>query len=780
MKHRFQTRLLLAYLGLLILTLSATIIAVIRATDDNVRAIVAEELAVAERVLSDQLAENRRQLADRAVLLASDFAFKRAIATGESDTIISVLANHGERIAADMVLLLSRDGDVLISSHELGEDTLAREVTRLDGSPSESVVVSQGALYQLVTVPVLAPDFIARVGLGFEIDRDLLDRLKGTARADITLFFATPANHYRISTLADEFTAGNHVRSQVPAASTLAQLDQHNWLSKPITLFGDTADPIDGLVSLSLDAALGSYKPLRVQMVAVGALALAIAAVLAALLGRSITRPISALAKAATSISQGNYGVQLRLDDDSEFGILSTAFNQMQGAIALREEQIRHQASHDQLTGLLNRNQALATIESQLNTVDVKQFGLCLVELANLPALRDLYGNDCSDQLLNMAAHRIAASLTGDLVARFGDFQLLVFFPSPAADTLAQKAEALHALMAEPFAYQAISIRLDIGLGMVTAPDQGKNRDDLVRRLLMALAASRHTQNLFSRYQSGDDERHLRQIRTTHKLLQAIGGSDFRLFYQPKFDLHENRVSQVEALIRWIDPQMGFMAPDEFIPLAERSGNITLITRWVVAEGLKALADWRDRGIDLGMSLNLSAIDLLDGNFISWLLDAVAASGLNPQLVTLEVTESIVMTDLNTALAHLKQLRAVGLVLSMDDFGTGFSSLAQLRNLPVHEIKIDKSFVQTLVEDCDNQLIVGATISLAHQLGLKVVAEGVENLDSALLLRQLGCDLIQGYYLGKPMPSAEFERWLAAADHCPGLSPQGEETQRVG
>jgi EAL domain-containing protein (putative c-di-GMP-specific phosphodiesterase class I) len=256
------------------------------------------------------------------------------------------------------------------------------------------------------------------------------------------------------------------------------------------------------------------------------------------------------------------------------------------------------------------------------------------------------------------------------------------------------------------------------------------------------------------------ENRYLRKLKVTQRLQHAISHNGFKLLFQPQFDLNKKIIHSAEALIRWYDDDLGPVYPDEFIPLAENSGDITLITDWVFSEALIQLERWHAAGFELGVSINLSAKDILKDDFIDRVILQIDARKISPHLLMLEVTESALVEDMDHAIANLRRLYEAGVHLAMDDFGTGFSSLAQLKVLPVHELKIDKSFVLNLDKDIDDQKIVRSTIEMAHNLGLTTIAEGVENSPSIEMLKSMNCDAIQGYFLSKPITSDDLISWL--------------------
>jgi len=697
-------------------------------------------------------------------LLTDDFAFRDAVATNEKDTVISVLANHAQRVNANLVVLLSKEGDVEISTHKL--PSLARRLKgQLDIDRGVDILtIANNQPHMLVFVPIKAPDLIGWVGLGFKIDLVQLDILKQLTDQDITLVFTTGEGRAgSLSTLDNPpFDAEQPGTVDLAKTSLSEQLRKQNQLTRQFLLLDDEAQKIYGVLSHSLTDTLATYNPMRLQMVVISLVALALAAITSFFIARGITQPIKYLVSAAHRISNGDYSKPVRLDTSSEFNALGKTLNLMQETVFEREERIKHQSRHDMLTQLPNRFSIYHTITNRIvENAPAMQFGIGLLNLNNLPYLTDLYGSEFSDQLLRKIAENLTQTLRrGDVAARVGDMQFLVFFEGLDHGNVPQVVDKLLNVFEIPITNDSISVKLEATIGFVLCPQHGSNFDDLLRRAQIAQKHCKSPKRFYSIYEVGQDEIHLRQIKVTNKLQHAIASRNFSLVYQPKFDLNKNRVTQAEALIRWTDSELGPMFPDEFITLAEHSGDITKISSLVVDMAIEQLLSWQAAGIHIAVSINLSGADIVKKGFITDMINRYLQSGLPSNQLVVEITESMMMADLEAARENLELIKSSGFMMSIDDFGTGFSSLAQLKMLPVSELKIDKSLIQNLSTNQDDRKIVHSTIEMAHHLGLSIVAEGVEDKRSVELLSAMGCDALQGYYLGKPMQPDLFQAWL--------------------
>ncbi len=303
-------------------------------------------------------------------------------------------------------------------------------------------------------------------------------------------------------------------------------------------------------------------------------------------------------------------------------------------------------------------------------------------------------------------------------------------------------------------------ISLDCCIGIAVYPDDGATPDDLLRRAAIAMQDAAHLPGRLQVYQQGRDDAHQRQIGLIRDLRLAAAKGELALHYQPKLDIRAGLVHEAEALLRWHHPQYGMVSPGEFIPLAERTGSIQILTAWVIEEVVRQLHEWNARGLRMQVSLNISAEDLGSLELAERVSTLLARHAVAAEQLVFEITESAVMQDPERALEVLHSLRNCGIHLSVDDFGTGYSSLAQLKRMPVQELKIDQSFIRELDEQSDDAVIVRSTIDMSHSLGLRVVAEGVEFQHNLDLLRSWNCDTAQGYLISRPLPAQAFEQWM--------------------
>jgi diguanylate cyclase (GGDEF)-like protein len=436
----------------------------------------------------------------------------------------------------------------------------------------------------------------------------------------------------------------------------------------------------------------------------------------------------------------------------------------MRTGIGEREEQIRFQSTHDALTGLPNRtlfldrlSQAIAGAKRQ-----GRQVGMVMMDVDRFKEINDTLGHRFGDDLLVEAGRRLRQSTReSDTVARLGGDEFAVMFDADDALRAAEVARRVAGALETPFVLAGVSIDVRASMGIALYPLHAPDAETLMKRADIAMYDAKRNHSSFAVYEPGRDEHSLRRLAILSELRHAIASGQLELHYQPKIDFGTERAGHAEALVRWRHPVHGMMPPDEFIGLAEQSGNIGMITKWVLRRAVADCAAWQREGLDLTVAVNLSALDLFDPELPTLISGMLHDAGLSPSRLVLEITESAVMRDAAHAQKILGDLKARGITLSIDDYGTGYSSLAHLRRLPVHELKIDKSFVSHLGEgSAEDSVIVRSTIELGHNMGLRVIAEGVESEAAWVELKALGCDMAQGYFVSRPLPNDAFVAWL--------------------
>jgi diguanylate cyclase (GGDEF)-like protein len=774
MRSRFQNKIIALIISVVLVAQLATFLVVNIATERSVRLQLGSDLRTGERVWQ-RFHENRsNQLLESVSVLADDFGFKGAVASGDRPTIDSALRNQSSRIGADTAVLLTPEGEALDSllpgdahAHALALRPLVLRA-RKEGYDT-SVVELDGRLFDVALVPVMAPNTIAWVAVGTPVDSPYAEdyRLLTGLDASFARVENGTLNVYASSLPAPALAALRRVPADAMSASHLDKtqvlsLQGSQYFVLAERLSGNGSAPVQVLLQGSLDRAMAPYASLRQTILLLSAVAGLLALVIAIFIGRGVSKPVADLAQAAQRIQQGDYSQPVAVRGNDEISGLAGAFQHMQQGIAEREQQVRYQASHDGLTGLPNRARAIEALEAVISR-RAQSGGCCAVlvlDLNRFKEINDTLGHGFGDQVLVEVAKRLQLAVRqDDLVARLGGDEFLVLMERVEPDYAPGRATGLLQYLRTPLDLPATRINLDASLGLVLYPEHGNDAQTLLRRADIALYEAKASRQGVVVYQPGHDETHLHQLTLMSELRRSIERSELSLKFQPKIELSSGKVLHAEALLRWNHPTLGAVRPDEFIPLAEQSGFIRDISRYVLEESLRQNRAWLAAGLDIGVAVNLSAMDLMDADLADFIYARLAQHKVPPSQLILELTESALMGDVNYAIRMLLRLRAGGVRIAIDDFGTGYSSLAQLKRMPVDELKIDKSFVMQMTEGSDDAVIVRSTIELGHNMGLKVIAEGVENEQSLALLRKYGCDMVQGYFYSPPIGADELFDW---------------------
>lgn len=442
-----------------------------------------------------------------------------------------------------------------------------------------------------------------------------------------------------------------------------------------------------------------------------------------------------------------------------------------------QEQELVRLASRDPLTGLAN----LYTLLAQMNDMADRAFGLFLLDIARFTAINEVLSHASGDRVLREVGMRLA-SLESEhqcRVSRIGGDVFAVCWPDLSTPKSYFAAVThMQSLLAEPIQLADYAIDIEASIGIDAHPSRTDDEpEDILRRAEVALAASKRSHSGYAFYDPDMERYGVEHLSLLGELNRAMEEGELVLFYQPKADMHDGMVCGVEALVRWQHPEKGFMSPDLFIPMLENTSLIHAFTAWLIHEAIRHAAGWQARGLDLTVSINIAARNIMNPDIVQQIESGLQRRGLPPRKLMLEITETGLMADPVAAKRILKQLHQLGIGLSIDDFGTGYSSLAYLKDLPVNELKIDRVFVHQMLDSAKDANIVQATIHLAHSLGLEVVAEGIESDAIWQRLAAYGCDKAQGYHLSKPMPFEAVEAWMEG--YGPDIAPPRPEGVRL-
>jgi diguanylate cyclase (GGDEF)-like protein len=441
----------------------------------------------------------------------------------------------------------------------------------------------------------------------------------------------------------------------------------------------------------------------------------------------------------------------------------------------------QHEAMHDGLTGLPNRKLLRNRAEELARRSGPQTFAVMLLDLDHFKEVNDTLGHHVGDGLLQEVADRFRDAIPeGVTVARLGGDEFAVLVPDPPHLGAVQAlAESIHGHLREPVMADGMSIGVQASIGIALFPDHASSVEMLLRRADIALYGAKENRGETQVYSSEIDQHTVLRLSLSGDLLGGIDRGEFETHFQPQVDAVTGDAVRVEALLRWYHPTHGLVPPDVFIGLAENNGSISALTMVATRSALETLKTLRGHGHDLGVAVNFSARMLSSLELPAWIRGMVTAADVPAGCVTIEVTESAIISDSKRAMRVLDDLREIGVRISVDDFGTGYSSLSHLRAIRPDEVKVDRSFVQQMLHDEANAVIVRSTVELAHALGVSVVAEGVEDEDTHRVLRDLGCDQIQGFLVARPMTASALLDWLPSHGERPGAGEPALSTGRA-
>jgi diguanylate cyclase (GGDEF)-like protein len=726
------------------------------------------QVAAAETRFVRQLSELEDQLAEGVRLLTLDFALRQAIAEHDAATVVSALRNHGHRVGASRMLLIAPDGTIdgdtaegqRPTFHTFPDPALLERADQDDRAGR--VAILDGKPVWLVVVPVLAPDLIAYVAAALPLDDAQLNRIREIAGVPGQIGIVSFADG---AWQAEAGSIDPAVLRQLPDDGATRAVTDTNGDETIVITRALASAPNAAAVRVVLDYPLSDVlrRYRNVSFVLIPILLIGLLATLAGAtaISRGVARPIEELARQTKRIADGDYTPPPPLRRTDEVGQLSLALGGMTRAIAEREQRVHHQATHDPITGLANR-QAFAAAIDALAASD--SGAVLVIGLIRWREITSTVGRDVGDRLLCDSGARIQARFDGlATIGSIGESSFAVLLTSATqAEATATAARVIDAFDM-PYREGQLKIDAPVAVGISLLSGQRVEAAQLLRRAEVALATAMTVETRSAVYRPETDPHLPERLSLMGELRAGLSRGEFQMLYQPKLDLKLGRVTGAEALIRWNHPTRGRVMPDEFINLAEETGNIQHLTRWALRTGLTEARYWRGQGLPARVSVNLSVRDLADDTLPIRIESLLRELQMTARCLVLEITESAIMGEPDAAIAVLRRLDEMGIDLAIDDFGVGQSSFAYLRRLPVREIKLDKAFIEKLGDSSDDQAIVRAITELGHGLGYQVTAEGVEDANCLGLLRDFGCDYAQGFYVGKPLGSKSFIGFMATS-----------------
>ncbi len=767
-------RIVLMSVGLLLLIQLAVQLVIRDSIEKSVQVNLQRELDSSANVWQRLVDQNAQRLNLGASVLAADFGFRSAVASGDAETIESALENNGARIGATVAAYLGTDFKLKAMAHTQADDMLRPIVETLaQGWSSEAqtgrLTLAAGRLHQFVMVPIRAPLVVGWVVMGFPVDESLAKDMVSLTSTQV-LFVQQDAASQAARVSGSMVVPAELAPRLLNPNFRMLDIGEDQFMLRQVSQTEATAN-LKVVLLRSPAEAREVFQYMKNALLVIDGLGLLLFAIGSMVLVRRVSKPLDLLVIDAQRLGRGDYSQKIEdFGRRDEVGNLARSFDHMRLSIQDNQQKITKLAFEDQLTGLPNRVQLREQLQRMMTdpTQPCHQLAVIVLDIDRLKHINDVLGYGFGDRVLQTVATRLLdlARQEAATLARVGGGQFALILPQAdllGAQALTQKiAESLE----NPVVSDGQTVDLRAGMGIALWPEHAGDADVLLGHAEVAMYTAKRKSAGVQVYDPALDSGSALTLSMLSELRQAIDHNELRLYVQPKIDLANHQVVAVEALVRWQHPVRGLVPPMDFIPFAEQTGFIRYLTLWMLEEAARQWQSLQPETGILRIAINLSTRDLMDHDFPAKVGTLLTRHQAPLTGFCLEITESAIMDDPERAEATLNQLADGGYKLSIDDFGTGYSSLAYLKRLPVTEIKIDKSFVMGMEKSESDAQIVRSTIELAHNLGLSVVAEGVENQLVYQLLGELNCDEGQGYFMSKPMPCSEFvawrERWLNA------------------
>lgn len=765
-----QVKIFVLFVGLLIVVQSIAIVTIYRATEEQAQTSINTRLSNATTIFKSLFQSNTEKLNAIAEAAAQDGGLRENFYEDQRSFLVA-LNNHRKRIDADIVIAI--DDQQIIKAELVKSKTSSERVRVSKGSeigqkfrhpewlafPAEELLYQvDQQLFQLSIAPVKSgSEKIGWIGFGFLIDQDVADNFENLT--GLTTDFILQEQHQSIfiasstSSKKQLYVNLNQAKSDtndshlIATEITIGQVGGNQNKQLKVSLHGSRDDLLD------------SIEKRWLQFLALAGITLILSLAGAYIISASITKPVKQLVSWAKFIAKGNYEEPVSVTDKGEMGQLAKEFSVMQKEVLAREQQILHRAFHDPLTELPNRNKLIETLEA-LTQGNSSSFLVYLINVSHINDINGSLGHQVGDKVIREFSLRLKSISKDVQLFHIGADEFVLLIAKNAEAMLTEMPVLIGQVLEQPYIDKSMSFNLRSKSGIAIYPEHSKNAEELVQKAGTAMNYAKTTRTILKIYDSDQDIDTLEQLNLMNDLSTAIEENQLVLYYQPKVTLTNNMTETVEALVRWLHPQLGMIPPDKFISIAEKTGLINPLTDWVLKEAINQYSIWKEKNISLVIAVNISAENLKATDFYSKVCTMFEDANIPMEAIMLEITESAVVDNPEEAIGLLQRFRNSGFKLSIDDYGTGYSSLAQLKDLPVDELKIDMSFVKRLPNDQGDKIIVHSTIELAHNMGLTVVAEGVENQEAMSWLKSKGCERVQGYHISRPVPASELESWL--------------------
>lgn len=767
-----QSKIFFLFVILLLLVQAVSLWTVYSATEQHELQQVEHQLGNAKKVFQTEFKNRNYYLAAFAETVAKDFGLKQVFQE-DTRSFLVALNNHRKRIDADLAIAISVDGLITAQLVKLLDDNGEYRVrvgpeqahpfrftSWLELSENAHLYPLENNFFQFNLAPLKSGSvIIGWVGFGFHINQQLAERFTDLTglKTDFAMgvggqwqLIATAESNLTPQQILEETQLVNKIMDDDQAFQVIAAKHRLGTVEKQ-----DLVMVMYGVRDDFLAAIRQRWK----ELLFLALLMLGISLVGALVIAKNISQSIKILVKQTRYIASGNYDQSVSVGGGEELEQLAYEINQMQLAVVSRERTISHQAYHDPLTDLPNRNRLILELDEWI-AGGCRSACLFRLRVRRVKDVNDSFGQEFGDKVVSEAGKRLAQVAQSDRLFHLGGSEFVLLYEDVSESNIKLRLDAIEQIMEPIYKNQSVALHIELQVGVSLYPQHDRISSGLLQKAGTALRMVQSDGEQHFMYNASLSSATVDRFRLINELKTAIEQDQLTLHYQPKLSLADNHIGQVEALVRWQHPERGLISPDKFIMIAEQTGQINALTRWVLNCAAKQCQDWLKQGISLNIAVNISAENLKDNNFYPLVMDTLRLHQLGRNAISLEVTESAVVEDPESAIALLTRFEQQGIGLSIDDYGTGYSSLAQLKRLPVSELKIDKAFIQKLLLDKIDEVIVSSTLELAHKMNLTVVAEGVEDEATLQWLKANACQVAQGYFICRPKPADELIEWL--------------------
>jgi diguanylate cyclase (GGDEF)-like protein len=773
--RRLRFKLLTLGVSLVVATQLGTLIYLLVTVDRGVTEAAISNLETADARLSQFMRRRTANLRKSIGASVNEKAFITVYAARDTRKITSALARQVNKLDADFAVLLDQQGSITATTSDSVAETtsLAELIIRADDEDTARFSIElAGTFYEFVTIPIADQRPAAWVSVAFAVDDTLAIQVKDQTGVDISLLTSRSGVTNLIATSlarTDSAAATPSINAEfvglelTPANAGRLRIAEQSYITRQRPFLHGSKKIMILLQEPVADATV-SYEASRKVTVALGLFALLIALIGGTTLSREVTRALQRFTATTRRIGAGDYSQMVTADENEEFAELAFAVNAMQSDIAKREELATYEVQFDRVTELPNRFLAMQRLQHCIkkNSGGNTPISLMILSLNCLNDINASFGHDIGDAVLSQAAEQLRAALdSSHTLARLEGDDFLIILEGIKPRAAWETAEELKRSICAGLSVRDVMIGIDASIGICAFPEAGVEPEQLLLRAAVAKDDAGQTPDKISIYQIGKEDRHARQLAILGDLKRAVRNDELKLYLQPKVNLADGSVYGAEALARWDHPTLGFLPPQDFISIAEHSGNMALISHWALTAAIRECRLWIEDGLDLPVSVNLSSTDLQDPELASFILDTLRDHDLDPRYLILEISEQSLVHNIDQATHTMKGLQDIGIRISIDDFGTGFASLTRIKHLPADEMQIAREFVKELPDNRKDVAIVRSAIELAQSMGMRVSAKGVESRPAMSWLADQGCETAQGYFISRPIPAETFSQWIS-------------------